>query len=153
MMVNFIVPRKPRLVPKGVRPGGPPILIGTLRQGATNERDLVVQYAHQWNCWLGEDSRLDAYNEAYDLMLRACDKHERDPASLTKNVAVGVCLSGYSPEPGEKPITGSITEITEMLDGFFDAGVDHLVVQLTPNTREGIEQFSQILSQLKKRIY
>ena len=76
-------------------------------------------------------------------------QYERDPASLTKNVAVGVCLAGYPPEPGEQPLTGSITEIAEQLDGFLNAGVDHLVVHLTPNTREGIEQFSRILSQLK----
>ena len=145
---EFYRTKEAKLIPKGVRPGGPPILIGTLGKGPRMRR-LVVQYAHHWNCWLGEDPRLDAYNEAYELVLRACDQYERDPASLTKNVGVGVCLAGYPPEPGEQPLTGSITEIAEQLDSFFGAGVDHLVVHLTPNTREGIEQFSRILSQLK----
>ena len=145
---EFYRTREARLVPKGIRPGGPPILIGTVGTGPRMRR-LVVQYAHQWNCWLGENPRIDAYNEAYDLVLRTCERFERDPATLTKNVAVGVCLEGYLPNPGEQPLTGSTAEIAEQLGRFFDADVDHLVVQLTPNTREGIEQFSQVLAQLK----
>ena len=145
---EFYRTKEAQLVPKGVRPGGPPILIGTVA-GGPRMRRLVVQYAHQWNCWLAEDSRPDAYSEPYDLMLRACEKFERDPATLTKNVAVGVCLEGFPPTPGELPLTGSIAEIAEKVGRFLDADIDHLVVQLTPCTREGVERLSQILSQLR----
>src|SRR5436189_4691097 len=44
--------RGARLLPKGPRPGGPPILIGTLNPQSRMRR-LVAQYADIWNGWLG----------------------------------------------------------------------------------------------------
>jgi probable F420-dependent oxidoreductase len=136
-----------RLVPKGCRSAGPPVLIGTLGKGPRMRR-LVAQYAQQWNCWLAEDSRLDAYNEAWELVRGACNQYGRDPATLTRNVAVGVCLEG-DPAPGELPLMGSTAQIAEQLDQFFEAGVDHLVVELTSTTATAIEQFSEVLSYLE----
>jgi alkanesulfonate monooxygenase SsuD/methylene tetrahydromethanopterin reductase-like flavin-dependent oxidoreductase (luciferase family) len=145
---EFYRTREAQLSPKGVRPDGPPILIGSIAVGPRMRR-LIVQYAHHWNCWLAEDSRLDEYNAPYDTILRTCEKFERDPATLTKNVAVGVCLEGQSPNPGELPITGSTAEIEDQLGRFLDADIDHLVVQLTPCTREGIERLSEVFSQVQ----
>src|ERR1700682_4340563 len=48
--------RGARLVPRGPRPEGPPILIGTLNPGPRMRR-LVAQYADIWNAW-------PAYNDA-----------------------------------------------------------------------------------------
>jgi alkanesulfonate monooxygenase SsuD/methylene tetrahydromethanopterin reductase-like flavin-dependent oxidoreductase (luciferase family) len=145
---EFYRTRKAQLIPKGVRPDGPPLLIGSVAVGPRMRR-LITQYAHHWNCWLAEDSRLDAYYEAHDQVLRTFDRFERDPATLTKNVSVGVCLEGHSPIPGELPLTGSDAELTEHLGKFLEADIDHLVIQLTPCTREGVERLSVILSQLR----
>src|SRR5260370_33103100 len=44
--------RGARLLPRGPRPEGPPILIGTLNPGPRMCR-LVAQYADIWNGWVG----------------------------------------------------------------------------------------------------
>ena len=144
---KFYRTKQAQLVPKGLRPNGPPILIGTVK-GGPKMRRLMAKYADQWNCWLAENSQLSAYQEAYDLIVRSCEEFGRNPATLTKNVCVNVCLEGWPPNPGEIVLSGSNTEIAEQLDHFLSADIDHLVAQLFPNTPHGIETLSEILSEL-----
>ena len=136
-----------QLLPKGLRPDGPPILIGTLT-GGPRMRRLVAQYADHWHCWLAEDSRLAEYVEPYELIVRACERYERDPTSLIKSVALGVCLEGTPPDPGETVLTGSTCEIAAQLKQFFEADVDEVMVKLFPNTPKGLESFARVLAEL-----
>lgn len=145
---EFYSTEEARLAPKGPRPDGPPILIGLLKGGPRMKR-LVTQYADHWNCWLVEDSRPEAYRESYQSILEACEKHGRDPATLVKNAAVGVCFPGNAlPVDDAVPFSGSNAEIAEQLSRFLDEDVDHLVIWLEPCTRDGIEQLSKVLEQL-----
>src|ERR1700682_6164775 len=105
--------RRARLLPRGPRPEGPPILIGTLNPGPRMRR-LVAQYADIWNGWLGYT---DASAESAATQLRiiddGCRDHGRDPLTLVRTVAVRVNVpgSGYQPAPGERPLTGSPEEM------------------------------------------
>ena len=138
-----------QLLPKGGRPEGPPILIGLLKGGPRMKR-LVVQNADEWNCWIVENSQLDIYQENYEAIVQACVRHGRDPATLRKNAAVGVCLPGYTPEfPGDF-ITGSDSQIADQLNRFLEMDLDHVVIQLEPCTRDSVESFSRILNQLSR---
>ncbi|MDH3688142.1 MAG: LLM class flavin-dependent oxidoreductase [Gammaproteobacteria bacterium] len=126
----------------------PPILIGLLKGGPRMKR-LVAQYADQWNCWVVEDTRIELYRESHDAIVQACEKHGRDPAALRKNAAIGVCLPGFTPEyQGETRLSGSTEEIAEQFGKFLEQDVDHLVVSLRPFSRDGIENFAELLQRV-----
>ncbi len=145
---EFYQTQDAQLIPKGLRPEGPPILVGVVKGGPRMKR-LVTQYADHWNCWITDHSNVGAYREAYDDILRACEKHGRDPGSLTKTAAIAVCLPGWtSGMPGEA-ITGSMNEMAETIDGFLQEDLDHLIVYLEPSTPQGLELFSQVLEEVR----
>ena len=147
---EFYRTHEAKLVPKGGRPEGPPILIGMLMGGPRMSR-LVAQYADVWNCWLHQvDSRLFRYEEARERIVAACEKHGRDPATLGKNVSVSVCLPGHSVYTEDSPVIGgSIDEIVDNLGAWLEADLDHINAWLEPSTLEGIEGFSRVLEQLR----
>ncbi len=138
-----------QLRPKGPSPEGPPILIGVLLGGPRMNR-LVAQYAQEWNCWIAENSRVEVYREARDAVLKACEKHARDPSTLRKNATIGVGLPGFEPDaPDEVRIQGSPSEIADGLGRFLGEDVDHLSVSIRPFSPETIESFAAIVKQLR----
>jgi alkanesulfonate monooxygenase SsuD/methylene tetrahydromethanopterin reductase-like flavin-dependent oxidoreductase (luciferase family) len=137
------------LRPRAPRTEGPPILIGLLRGGPRMQR-LVVQYADQWNCWMAEDPRIEFYHEAYASILKACERHGRDPGTLEKNASISVRLPGGVPElEGIKPICGSIAEIQDELGPFLEEDIDHFSVALDPATPEAVQRFAELLAGLR----
>src|ERR1700730_13805252 len=97
----FYTVRDAVLVPRGPRPTGPPILIGTLNPRPRMRR-IVAQYADVWNGWLGyTDASAEAGKRQADQILEACAEHGRDPSTLVRTVAVRVNVpgSGYLPAP------------------------------------------------------
>jgi alkanesulfonate monooxygenase SsuD/methylene tetrahydromethanopterin reductase-like flavin-dependent oxidoreductase (luciferase family) len=137
---KFYSAREARLVPRGPRPQGPPILIGTLNPKPRMRR-LVAQYADVWNGWLGYT---DASAEAADIQNRqiddACREHGRDPRTLVRTTAVRVNVpgSGYSPAPNERPLSGSPEEMAEVLRGHAALGIEQVQLALTMGGREGV---------------
>ena len=105
---EFYTTHEAENIPKGLRAGGPPVMIGVLGSGPRMKR-LVAQHADQWNCWLASgDSHARAYVEIRDAMLAGCEKHGRDPATLELNVTVRVCPPGGQPVSEDmQPLTGS----------------------------------------------
>ena len=139
------------LIPKGPRPQGPPIMIGLLKGGPRMKR-LVAQYADIWNCWLAStNSQPEAYREPLDAILAACEKHDRDPATLERCVTPRVCPTHLRPEGFDnKPICGSVDEIADRIRGFEAMGVSHLPVWLWPNNQASVEAFAPVLEILKQ---
>lgn len=139
-----------QLIPKGPRPAGPPILIGALRGGPRMTR-LIAQYADHWNCMLAfGDCRPAAYQACWELVRAACEKHQRDPATLARNVCVGVSLAREPyPIPGAIPLTGSPAELAERFGEFANVGIDHVTLMLHPWTYAGIEAFGRVIEQMR----
>lgn len=145
---EFYRTQQAELRPKGIRAGGPPILIGLLKGGPRMQR-LVAEHADQWNCWLCmTDSRVGAYREARTDIVAACEKHGRDPASLAKNVAVAVSF-GEVTHPGASPLTGSDQEIADDIAAYLDEDVDHIVFAPNPRNAEGLESLARVLERLR----
>ena len=70
------------LEPRGPRPNGPPILIGTLLTGKRMLR-LTTQYADLWNGFLCYGRNWpDVLPPLRDAIDAACVQHGRDPATL-----------------------------------------------------------------------
>jgi alkanesulfonate monooxygenase SsuD/methylene tetrahydromethanopterin reductase-like flavin-dependent oxidoreductase (luciferase family) len=138
------------LEPRGPRPGGPPILIGTLATGKRMLR-LTAQYADLWNGWLGYGrSWPDVLPPLRDAIDAACARQGRDPATLGRTIAVRVALLGQEVGDGVEPLTGTAHEIAEAIRAYARGGIAHLQVWLVPNDLAGVEAFGAVLEELDR---
>ena len=142
------------LIPRGPRPHGLPILIGTRGEHMLR---LCAAHADGWNAWyawFGNDlERLPALLAEVDA---ACAAAGRDPASLERTAALLIQLpeldgvTGYA-AAGSRPITGSPDEIAAVLRRCANLGVAHAQIVLDPNTSEAISAMLPVLAALDGR--
>jgi probable F420-dependent oxidoreductase len=139
--------RNCELRPRGPRPNGPPIIVGT-----TGPRmlELTARYADSWNVWFsGFNNNLDDLVEILKKVSAACEAVGRDPASLERSAAIKVEVGPHSPSPmSTEPISGTPEEIAATLRKYADAGISHLQVWVEPTTLEGIAAFGPVLRAL-----
>jgi alkanesulfonate monooxygenase SsuD/methylene tetrahydromethanopterin reductase-like flavin-dependent oxidoreductase (luciferase family) len=148
---RFYSAREAQLIPRGPRPQGPPILIGTLNPKPRMRR-LVARYADVWNGWQGyTDASAEAAKVQVDQVDEACREHGRDPSTLvrTTGVRVNVPGSGYVPAPNERPLSGGPEEMAEVLRGHAALGIDQVQVALTMGGREGVRAFAPVIRALQ----
>ena len=80
------------LPPRGPRPGGPPLLIGS--NGPRMLR-MTMPYADAWNSWFADiGNRPDGVARLRDIVDEACRDVGRDPSDVERTVAVLVRLPG-----------------------------------------------------------
>lgn len=137
------------LRPRGPRPQGPPIMLGT--RGDKMLR-LTARYADQWNAWLamtGSDpAAVPPLQAAVDA---ACQAEGRDPRTLERTISIMIDMNGRREIPASMgpdvavPVTGSPEEIAAAIRAFGAAGVSHLQLYLVPNTLETLRAFEPVL--------
>lgn len=130
----------------GLRPGGPPILIGASQPRML---DLTARYADLWNAWLpfSNDPIGDLRASRRDLD-QACARANRDPATLRRTAAVAVGVLGRTVRygPYEMVNLGSTTDDTvERLRAMQAEGIEHVQVCLAPATPKGIEAIAPVV--------
>src|SRR5688500_10525718 len=115
--------RDAAIVPRGPRPDGIPLMIGSVGERMLR---LTLPHVQSWNCWY------DAYGNRPEglppLMAKldaACAAVGRDPATLERTVAVLVQLTGGAGRPSGSvhvraipPVTGTAAEIADVLRAF-----------------------------------
>lgn len=141
------------LVPNGPRAGNLPLLIGSI-----GERMLraTLPYVDAWNVWF-EDFENDpvVLRTVMGRVDRLAEDAGRDPATFSHSVAILVGVLGSTnrpsvyPSKGQRPISGSSSEIAEQIETFYAEGVDHIQIVLTPITLEAIESLAPVVEQLK----
>ena len=146
---EFYATQEARLLPKGPRPQGPPILIGTLRGGPRMLR-LVARYADQWNCMLPfADSRAASFVAAWSGVAAACERAGRDPTTLGRHVTVGVSVgAAVYPLPGATPLRGSTAQLLDHCAAYAELGVETLSMLIEPCTPASLEALAPVLVQL-----
>jgi alkanesulfonate monooxygenase SsuD/methylene tetrahydromethanopterin reductase-like flavin-dependent oxidoreductase (luciferase family) len=143
--------RGARLLPRGPRREGPPILIGTLNPGPRMRR-LVAQYADIWNGWLGyTDASAESAATQLRIIDEACREHGRDPLTLVATTAVRGAIpgSGYIPRPDERPLSGPPGQMAETLRGHAQLGISEVQVALTMGGAEGVRAFAPVIEELR----
>ena len=139
------------LVPRGPRPGGPPIWIGARMPRMLG---LVATYADAYNT----DMLLDVENTkaAEDLLEsadEACRQAGRDPSTLLKTSGCSLGLEGADAVPGGPPsviLRGSTEQIVEKLAAYAAIGVQHFTFWLHPWTLKSVEQLGPIVEAAHK---
>jgi len=150
--------REAELRPRGPRPGGPPILIGS--QLGPKMLDLTARYADSWNTFLDlKPNDVAAAMAPLDAALHAIG---RDPATLGRTVLLSVDLDlprqhppsvAYGRTRAQEAadgavLTGDAAHIAAQLRKYAAAGINHIIVFLDPDTVEGIEGFGEVLELL-----
>lgn len=142
------------LRPRGPRPGGPPLMIGS--KGPRVLR-MTLPHVEIWNAWLsGSRSHPDQIPALREMVDAACEEVGRDPATLQRSVSIMVDQTGtreigpsMKPE-GAEPLTGSPEEIAAGLRAFEAEGIDHLQLYLVPNTIASIERFAGVMEEYRQ---
>jgi probable F420-dependent oxidoreductase len=142
---HTIQTRSARIEPRGPRPSGLPVLVGA--NGPRMLR-LTAELANHWNGGMPSLDELPGMLEEIDDVCRAAG---RDPATLTRSMEVLVRIvaapAGVAAE--EQEIRGDPEAIAAKLQAFADLGLDHLQVQLRPNSIEGRAAFAPVMEHLR----
>jgi alkanesulfonate monooxygenase SsuD/methylene tetrahydromethanopterin reductase-like flavin-dependent oxidoreductase (luciferase family) len=143
------------LLPRGPRPGGPPLMIGS-----NGPRMLRATVAHvqSWNSWFNDTAnRPDGVPELRALVDDACRDVGRDPATLERTVAVMVRLAGGAGRlngtgrKDEAPaLDGSPAEMADVLRAFATEGISHVQLVVDPITVESIRALEAVLRELDR---
>jgi alkanesulfonate monooxygenase SsuD/methylene tetrahydromethanopterin reductase-like flavin-dependent oxidoreductase (luciferase family) len=133
--------------PRGPRPGGIPIMIGSSAARPRMAR-LTATYADIWNCWLAfGNSSLEETKPRLDAVDAACEKHGRDPATLQRSLTIGAGVLDKT-IPGANPLLGEPARIAETINEFYEQGFTHIQVYLAPMTPAGFDEFSKVIEEL-----
>ena len=142
------------LRPRGPRPQGPPILVGSSSKGERMLR-LTARYADIWN------RDFDAVNPGFapyskedlaasqDRIDAACVEVGRDPATLVRSAGVWVDLPIAPPRASWDALRGTHDEIAAGVRRYADTGYSNVQVWLQPRTIEGVEAFGAVLERLR----
>jgi len=135
------------LRPRGPRPGGPPLLIGT---SSPRMLRLTAKHADIWNVWFSQTGNdLERLKVLMQQVDAACEATGRDPATLQRTAAVKVEIGPHEPSAmSAPPLRGSHEELANQLRGYASAGVSHVQLWIEPNTGDGYEAFAPVLALL-----
>jgi alkanesulfonate monooxygenase SsuD/methylene tetrahydromethanopterin reductase-like flavin-dependent oxidoreductase (luciferase family) len=147
---DYYLARDCELVPRGPRPGGPPIWIGAKQPRMMR---LVARHADAYNTVFR--STPAAVRELFDKLDAACGEVGRDPATIMHTAGGFLNLPEATPDdpPGlpDDAIDGSIEEIAAKLHAMHvEGGVEHMTLFLNPWSLKGIERFGRVIEELRK---
>jgi alkanesulfonate monooxygenase SsuD/methylene tetrahydromethanopterin reductase-like flavin-dependent oxidoreductase (luciferase family) len=147
---RFHQARECELRPRGPRPGGPPILIGSI---GTRMLALLARYGDLWNAYFSHTKNDPAgIPPLRDQVDAACRDAGRDPATLGRTAAVFVDMA-----PGRRaspplpvhwtfpPLAGPPERLAAELRAYAREGIGHVQLWLEPNTLESLEAFAPVL--------
>ena len=148
------------LRPRGPRPQGPPILIGTLASRPRMAR-LIATYADMWNGWLTHArSYADQVPAQRAVIDAACAEVGRDPATLQRTIGIQVDQTAgrarhypaQTPltEGQHQPLTGTPETIAAELRRFAAEGISHVQISPVIDGVAGVEAMAPVLGLLRR---
>ena len=151
---RFFQARDCELLPRPARPGGPPLMVGSI---GPRMLEITLPYVEQWNVWYRQSNNSP---EGLEPILRrvdeACRAVGRDPATLEKTSAVFVRMPGGTgrltkyDEDEVQPLQGSTREIADGLRRYADLGLAEVQLVVDPITVESIEALAPVLDELDR---
>lgn len=136
------------LVPRGPRPGGPPILIAGKQPRML---ELVARHADMWNAaWYGHPDEAHELRERLAKLHAALGAAGRDPATLELTAGVFVAVAD-DPDAPENAMRASAEEIADALAGYAELGIGHLMVHLWPRTPDAVVRLAEAAALVRER--
>jgi probable F420-dependent oxidoreductase len=152
---QFFQARDCELLPKPSRPGGPPLMVGSV---GPRMLEITLPHVEQWNVWYRDSNNSPAGLEPILRDLdEACRKVGRDPATLQKTTAVLVRLPGGkgrvmgdTTQRDVPPVEGSAAEIAGRLREYAALGLAEVQLVVDPITIDSIEALAPVLAELDR---
>ncbi len=152
---RFYQARDCELLPRGPRPAGPPLLIGS--NGPRMLR-VTMPHADAWNSWFADiGNRPDGIPRLREIVDSACRDVGRDPAAIERTVAVLVRgpggtgrIQGEYAQAGPPPLEGPPDQVAEHLRDYARAGISHVQLVLDPITVDSIGSVALVLKELDR---
>jgi alkanesulfonate monooxygenase SsuD/methylene tetrahydromethanopterin reductase-like flavin-dependent oxidoreductase (luciferase family) len=150
---DYYQARDCEILPRGPRPGGPPLMVGS--QGPRMLRITMphVQAWNAWHAWYGNS--IDGLPAVLDKVDSACAEVGRDAGAILRTTTVLVQLpggtgrdSGNAEKRDVTPVRGSPEEIATRLRAYGDHGIGHLQLVLDPISAVSIEHLAPVLELL-----
>ncbi|MCC7363747.1 MAG: LLM class flavin-dependent oxidoreductase [Dehalococcoidia bacterium] len=136
--------RNCEILPRGPRPNGPPLMVGTIEPGPRMLR-LAAQYGDLVNLWqaFGESSAEQA-GRVRRALEDACLAHGRGSPPPGMTATVGLATSAGPVEFGPWDISagalrGTPEEVAAQLRAYEAAGVSHLQVYVAPHAGPALD--------------
>jgi alkanesulfonate monooxygenase SsuD/methylene tetrahydromethanopterin reductase-like flavin-dependent oxidoreductase (luciferase family) len=141
------------LLPRGPRPEGPPLMVGS-----EGPRMLAITLPHvqAWNAWFTWFGNTpDGYRPMRQRIDEACRAAGRDPADVERTVALFVAFPGAQGRSmGDlqtaevEPISGEPQVLARRLAEFAEEGVAHVQLVLDPITLDTVRALRPTLDRL-----
>jgi probable F420-dependent oxidoreductase len=152
---RFYQARDCEILPRGPRPEGPPLMIGSK---GPRMLDITMRYADSWNVWFADTDNTPAgVAPLRTLVDDACRRAGRDPSEVERTVAVQVRLPGgtgrLQGDDGKRtapPLEGSPAQMADELRAYAREGIGHVQLVLDPITRDSIAAFAPVLGELDR---
>jgi probable F420-dependent oxidoreductase len=133
---KFHEARDCEMLPRGPRPKGPPVLVGT---NGDRMLKLTARHADLWNgCWFVNPSDLVPRRERVDA---ACAEVGRDPKSLGRTAGIRIDLPSKDGTAGGRPghPVASAEQAADLFRAYAAEGIEHLQVWTDPWDAAAIE--------------
>jgi alkanesulfonate monooxygenase SsuD/methylene tetrahydromethanopterin reductase-like flavin-dependent oxidoreductase (luciferase family) len=141
------------LDPAPARPGGPPLMLGSI--GPRMMR-IGLPYVDSWNVWWSDYGNTpDGFAEVKGRVDEAAAQVGRRPGDVAATAAVLVSLPGgggrvmgENSKPPVAPVQGSPGDIAAHLAAMAEAGAQHVQLVVDPITQGSIERLADTLAVL-----
>jgi probable F420-dependent oxidoreductase len=141
------------LDPGPVRPGGPPLMLGSV--GPRMMR-IGLPYVDAWNVWWSDYGNTpEGFSAVRDRVNEAVVGIGRRPRDVSATAAVLVGLPGgtgrlmgESSEPPVPPVRGGPDDIAGHIAAMADVGADHVQLVVDPITESSVERLADTLAVL-----
>jgi len=152
---RFFQARDCALLPKPARPGGPPLMVGSV---GPRMLEITLPHVDMWNVWYRDSNNSPAGLEPILGGLdEACRAVGRDPKTVERTSAVLVRLPGGTgrvmgdtTQKDVPPVAGSPSEIAARLREYADLGLAEVQLVVDPITIESIEALGPMLAELDR---
>ncbi|MEO5885440.1 MAG: LLM class flavin-dependent oxidoreductase [Candidatus Limnocylindrales bacterium] len=152
---RFYQARDCELLPRGPRPGGPPLLIGS--KGSRMLR-IALPHVDAWNVWWADTGNTpEGVAPLRALVDDAAREAGRDPANIERTVAVLVGLPGGqgrvdgSGQAGSiKALEGPPEVMADVLRTYAREGINHVQLVVDPIDLASIQALAPVLTALDR---
>jgi probable F420-dependent oxidoreductase len=152
---RFFQARDCELLPKPSRPGGPPLMVGSV---GPRMLEITLPHVDAWNVWYRDSNNSPAGLEPILRQLEdACRAVDRDPATLERTSAVLVRtpggtgrVMGDTTQKDVPPVEGSPAEIGARLREYADLGLAEVQLVVDPITEASIRGLAPVLAELDR---
>ena len=153
---QFFQARDCELLPKPSRPGGPPLMVGSI---GPRMLEITLPHVQMWNVWYRQTSNTPAGLEPILRQVdEACRAVGRDPTTLEKTSAVFVGLPGGTGrltkyddnETAPRPLEGSPVAIADGLRAYAALGLAEVQLVVDPITIDSVKALAPVLAELDR---